>query len=296
MKSIYTLLLAFVSITTFAQKDFQGKATYMSKTTMDMSRWSRNGQMTEARKKQIAERMKSMLEKTFILTFNKSSSIYKEEAKLAAPNSGRGFRFGGFGGGGTKYKNTKDMVAIESTEFFGKKFLVSDEMKKPEWQLGSETKQIGNYTCFKATLVKEVDPLDWSNMRRRRGRANKDNKKEDKKDVVKKDSSNVVKVTDDIEMPKQIVVTAWYTPQIPVSNGPGEFWGLPGLILEINSGRTTILCTEIVLNPSEKEEIKAPTKGKKITRKEYTATVKKKMEEMREMFRNRRGGGRRGRF
>ncbi len=38
-----------------------------------------------------------------------------------------------------------------------------------------------------------------------------------------------------MEKPKQIEVVAWYTPQIPVSNGPGEYWGLPGLILEINA-------------------------------------------------------------
>ncbi|MCL7754525.1 GLPGLI family protein [Polaribacter sp. Z022] len=285
MKPLFTFIFTFVTVVTFAQKDFQGKATYMSKTTIDMTNFGRPGgpKMTEARKKQIAERMKSMLEKTFILTFNKTSSIYKEDAKLAAPNVGGGSRFMGMmGGSGVKYKNTKDKVALESTEFFGKKFLVSDEMKTPEWELGSETKQIGNYTCFKATLIKEVDPLDFSNMRRR------DDKK---KNDAKKDSSNVVKVTEEIEMPKQIVVTAWYTPQIPVSNGPGEYWGLPGLILEINSGRTTVLCTEIVINPSEKEEIKAPTKGKKIKREDYTTTVKKKMEEMREMFRNRRGRG-----
>ncbi|KGL58791.1 GLPGLI family protein [Polaribacter sp. Hel1_85] len=286
MKPLFTFILILVTITVFSQKDFQGKATYMSKTTMDMNNFGRPGgpQMTEARKKQIAERMKSMLEKTFILTFDKISSIYKEDAKLAAPTAGGGSRFMGMmGGSGIKYKNTKDKVALESTEFFGKKFLVSDEMKTPEWELGSETKQIGNYTCFKATLVKEVDPLDFANMRRRRD--------DDKKDGVKKDSSKVIKVSEEIEMPKQIVVTAWYTPQIPVSNGPGEYWGLPGLILEINSGRTTILCTEIVINPSEKEAIKAPTKGKKINREEYTITVKKKMEEMREMFRNRRGRG-----
>ena len=293
MKTIITFIFTLVTVVTFAQKDFQGKATYMSKTTMDMSRWSRNGQMSEARKKQIAERMKSMLEKTFILTFNKSSSIYKEDAKLAAPNVGGRSRFGGMmGGSGVKYKNTKDKVALESTEFFGKKFLVSDEMKAPKWELGSETKQIGNYTCFKATLVKEVSPLDWTNMRRRTPKKDDKNKKSDKKS---KDSTNVIKVSKDIEMPKQIIITAWYTPQIPVSNGPGEYWGLPGLILEINSGRTTILCTEIVINPAEKEEIEAPTKGKKITREKYTETVKKKMEEMREMFRNRRGSGRGGR-
>lgn len=278
MKSIFTLILALVSITIFAQKDFQGKATYMSKTTVDMSNFSRPGgpQMSEARKKQIAERMKSMLEKTFILTFNKTSSIYKEDAKLAAPSvsTGRGPRFGGFSGGGIKFKNTKDNVALESTEFFGKKFLISDTMEQPKWELGSETKQIGNYTCFKATLIKDVDPLDFSNFRRRR---ENDDKKETEKD----------------KKPKQIEITAWYTPQIPVSNGPGEYWGLPGLILEVNSGRTTILCTEIVINPSEKEEIKQPTKGKKITREKYTETVTQKMEEMRERFqgRGRNGGG-----
>lgn len=285
IKSLFTILFTIVSVTTFAQTDFQGKATYMSKTTVDMDNFGRGrgGEMSEARKKEIAERMKSMLEKTFILTFDKTSSLYKEDGKLEAPSAGNGQgpRFGGFSGGGTKYKNIKDKVALESTEFFGKKFLISDDMKSPEWELGSETKQIGNYTCFKATLIKDVDPLDFSNFRR--GGRNDE----------KKDSTSVKE--DELKKPKQVVVSAWYTPQIPVSNGPGEYWGLPGLILEINSGRTTILCTEIVMNPSEKETIEMPTKGKKITREEYTTTVKKKMEEMRERFRGGRNGGGRSR-
>jgi GLPGLI family protein len=289
MKSIFTFILALVSITIFGQKQFQGKAIYMSKTTVDMNNFGRPGgpQMTEARKKEIAQRMKSMLEKTFILTFDKTSSVYKEDEKLAAPSSGGGSRFMGMmGGSSVRYKNTKDKVALEATEFFGKKFLVSDEMESLEWELGDETKQIGNYTCFKATLLKDVDPLDFANLRR------PDNKK---KEDGEKDLKKVKKDSDKIEKPKQVVVTAWYTPQIPVSNGPGEYWGLPGLILEINSGRTTILCTEIVMNPSEKAEIKAPSKGKKINREDYTETVKKKMEEMKEMFKNRRKGGNGGR-
>ncbi len=293
MKSLFTFFFALVTITSFAQKDFQGKATYMSKTTMDMSRWGRNGQMSEAQKKQIAARMKSMLEKTYILNFNKTASLYKEDEKLESPTAGRGSGFMRMmGGNGVKYKNTKDLVALESKEFFGKKFLISDDMEKPKWELGSETKQIGNYTCFKATLVKDVDPTDWTNMRRR---PRKDKKKDDKTtEETKKDTTNVVKISEDIEMPKQITITAWYTPQIPVSNGPGEYWGLPGLILEINSGRTTVLCTEIVINPSDKELIEKPTKGKKITRKGYNETVTKKMEEMRQNFQRR--GRSRGRF
>ena len=279
MKQFTTIFFLCISITIFSQANFQGKAVYQSKTTMNSDFGGR--QMSEERKKQIMQRMKSMLEKTFVLSFTREESIYKEEEKLAAPTTGgRGSRFGGFSGGGTKYKNVKEGVLLESTEFFGKNFLISEAAKKPNWELGSETRQIGNYTCYKATLVKENDAFDWRSMRRPR------------RDVAKEDSTKVEK-----ESPKQTLVTAWYTPQIPVSNGPGNYWGLPGLILEINEGRTTILCSEITMNPSEKIEIEKPEKGKKVTREEYTKMMKEKMEEMRDRFRGgRRGGGRGGRF
>ncbi|QXP72708.1 GLPGLI family protein [Tenacibaculum sp. HL-MS23] len=279
MKQFTTIFFLCISITIFSQANFQGKAVYQSKTTMNSDFGGR--QMSEERKKQIMQRMKSMLEKTFVLSFTREESIYKEEEKLAAPTTGgRGSRFGGFSGGGTKYKNVKEGVLLESTEFFGKNFLISEAAKKPNWELGSETRQIGNYTCYKATLVKENDAFDWRSMRRPR------------RDEAKKDSTKVEK-----ESPKQTLVTAWYTPQIPVSNGPGNYWGLPGLILEINEGRTTILCSEITMNPSEKIEIEKPEKGKKVTREEYTKMMKEKMEEMRDRFRGgRRGGGRGGRF
>ena len=89
-------------------------------------------------------------------------------------------------------------------------------------------------------------------------------------------------------------VTAWYTPQIPVSSGPESYWGLPGLILELNADRTTMLCTEIVINPSEAVTIEKPKKGTKVTREKYNKIIKQKTEELKERFQNRRGGGRRG--
>ena len=278
MKKIITVFLLFITITSFSQTNFQGKAVYQSKTTMSSDFGGR--QMSEERKKQIMQRMKSMLEKTFVLNFTREESIYKEEAKLAAPTAGgRGSRFGGFSGGGTKYKNVKEGELLEATESFGKKFLISEDAEKPNWELGSETKQIGNYTCFKATLMKKNTTFNWRSIRK------------PKRNEAKKDSSQVKK---ELELPKETIVTAWYTPQIPVSNGPGNYWGLPGLILEINEGRTTVLCSEIIMNPSEKVEIKKPEKGKKITRKEYTEMMKVKMEEIRDRFRNGRRG--RGRF
>ena len=89
-----------------------------------------------------------------------------------------------------------------------------------------------------------------------------------------------------------LTVTAWYTPQIPVSSGPDVYWGLPGLILELNAGRTTMLCTEVAINSEEPIKIKAPAKGKKVTRDEYTDIVKVKTQELKERFKNRGNRGR----
>ena len=93
-------------------------------------------------------------------------------------------------------------------------------------------------------------------------------------------------------MPKEITITAWYTMDIPVNQGPEGYWGLPGLILEVNDGKTTILCSKIVLNPKDKAEIKAPNNGKVISQKDYDETIIKKMEEIRSM--NQGQGGRGG--
>ena len=270
MKSLIITFFALLTITTYSQKNFQGKAIYKSKTTMDMSFGGR--QMSEDQKKRIAARMKSMFEKTFVLSFNQTASVYKEEESLGAPGQGSG-RFGGMMSsfsGGLIYKNTKEGVVLEEKEFFGKKFFISDSGTKPAWKLGSETKRIGNYISYKATLTKKIDPASFSSFRRSRPTNNN----------TKKDSAKV-------EAPKEMIVTAWYTPQISVNQGPAEYWGLPGLILEINAGRTTILCSEIIMNPLEKIALKAPKKGKKVTREAYDKIIKKKMDEMREQFRGR---------
>ena len=263
----------FISLSVFAQKDFQGKAYYKSKTTMDMSNFG-GGQLSEERKKQIAQRMKSMLEKTYILTFNKTESIYEEDESLEAPGQGRG-RFGMMSSftGGDQYKNVKEQLLLQDQEFFGKQFLIKDALPKLNWVMGNETKQVGQYMCFKATATKVSTDFDFSSFRRP---TNSDNEKKEED-----------------EKPNEIEIVAWYTMQIPISQGPGDYWGLPGLILEINSGRTTVLCSKIILNPEEKVTIKAPSKGKEVTKAEYDKIVKKKTEEMRDNFRN-RGGGRPG--
>ena len=271
MKLLFTFLLALATVTTFAQKNFQGKATYMSKTTMDMSRF---GKMTEQQKKQRMQRMKSFLEKTYTLTFNKTASSFKEEVKLEAPGAS-GPSWGRSNGQGSIYKNTKDKKMIEDVEQFSKRFLVVEEMEQAQWEMGMETKKIGQYTCYKATLVKEDTNIDWGSIFSR--------------STKKKDSTN----TKDAEPSKKMMlITAWYTPQIPVSTGPDTYYGLPGLILEINAGRTTMLCTEVTISSKEVLEIDAPNKGKEVSREEYIKIVKVKTEELKERFQSRGNRGR----
>ncbi|NND51426.1 MAG: GLPGLI family protein [Flavobacteriaceae bacterium] len=287
IKLIISCLALFLSVFATAQ-DFQGQAYYFSKTTINMDNFG-GQEMSPDMKARIAERMKSFFEKTYVLTFDRTESMYKEDEALEAPGRGGGFNFMGSFSAGPQYKNLKEGLIIQEQEFFGKEFLIKDELQKLEWKMGTETKQIGQYTCFKATAMKKVDELDWQSMRRR------DNSEEEKKET-EADSTATSELSDDpmdeIEVPKEVEVTAWYTPQIPVNQGPGEYWGLPGLILEVSADRTTILCSKIVINPEEKKEIKMPTKGKEVTREEYNTTIKQKMKEMREMYGgNRRGGG-----
>lgn len=309
LKSLFTFITLCLAFTIFAQDNFQGEATYMSKTTVDTNGWG-GKEMSPEQKKMIMKRMKSMLEKTFILTFNKSESMYKEEERLETPGKGLGMMMRMGMGSGLQYKDIKAGVLLEEKDFMGKKFLIKDELKKLEWKITGETKQIGKYMCMKAVAVKPIDQTDWTKMRQKnRNKVEKKDSEKKKKDrtvnafgkaetkqnIKAKDSSTeTIKITmDDIEIPKEEEVVAWYTMQIPVNNGPSDFWGLPGLILEINSGRTTILCSKIVMNPAEKKGINKPTKGEEITRDKYAEIVTKKMTEMREMYGRRNRGSRR---
>ncbi len=300
----FSLLLAF--ITSNAQKDFQGMAVYESKTsTSDFkSRMSGNKDMTPDMQKMIEERMKKMFEKTFVLNFDKSASVYKEEEKLDAPGQqgGGGMRMmtSFMGGGGTYYKNVKEKAYTVDKEFMGKEFLVKDSLTTYKWNMETESRVIGGYTCYKATTVIPASKTDFRNFRPKkeeetRGAAESsgakkaaDTKEVAKEEVVKEKKTNFM---DDIDLPKEITITAWYTPEIPVSQGPEAYWGLPGLILEVNDGKTTILCSKVVMNVKEKAEIKKPNNGKVVSQKEYDEIVIKKIEEMREMNQGQGRGG-----
>lgn len=249
-------------------QEFQGQAYYFSKSKMELGRWGAT--MSEAQKKQVQARLKNRLEKTFVLNFNKEESLFKEEDQIDAI-SGATDSWGNNFSRGEQYKNVKQNLLIQSQEFYGKKFLVKDNLQTIDWKMGSESKQIGQYMCFKATaLIPTADltwyDFSWSDLRNNNAEEEADSENNEAKEPE-------IALTE---------VEAWYTLQIPVSHGPAEYWGLPGLILEVSAGNTTMLCSKVVMNPKEKLTIAAPDKGKEITKSEYQTTIREKMVEMRD--------------
>lgn len=274
VKYFFALILSLCALSIMNAQQFEGGvATYQTKTSMNMEGWGGGREMSEQQKKQIAERMKNMLEKTFTLKFTKEESIYEEIQKLETPGAaGGGMRWGGSFSQGGVYKNIANGLYARENDLMGKAFLVKDSLSKLDWKLEKESKMIGQYAAFKATAVRKAEAAPWEAMRRNR--------------------SGEAATDQDAAGLKEEVITAWYTPQVPVSQGPDEYWGLPGLILEVSAGPTVILCTRIVINPKEGLQIDKPKKGKEITRSEYEAIVLEKAKEMSErMGRGGRGPG-----
>ena len=297
-KLLYVVVALAISTNLFSQ-EFQGKAYYQTKTTMDLGTWG--NRMSAEQKSAMKDRMKPYLEKTFILTFNKTESTYLEEERLDAPGSGgsgMGAMFMSAGSGNPEmYKNIKEKIYLQENEFFGKKFLVDDKLPEFEWKMSGEQKKIGQYMCFKAVGTRVNNNFSWESLRRQGNEKSKDstNSKEnasnEKISAVDDETNTKVELIEEVVVDAKIeTIVAWYTPQIPISNGPEQSFGLPGLILELNTKNTTMLCAKIILNPDKKDEISRPTKGDVVTKKEYTDMVQFKMQEMRDNRGRSRGG------
>ena len=263
------MLSCLISGSMFAQ-DFSGRATYKTHRKSSFELDSTTIAANPGIQEQMEAQMRKMFQKTFTLDFTKSESMYKEEQELDAPKgpSANGgvmvMVMGGNGSSDILYKNISENRMAHKTELMGKVFLIKDNLEAYDWELTGETKNIGNYTCYKAVYEKEeediqIDMIDGE---------------------VKEE-----KVT------KKRTLVVWYTTDVPISNGPNNYGGLPGLILEVNDGDLTIVCSELVLNPKEAKEIKEPVKGKIVTREKFSKISLEKTKEMMNRYRSRDGKG-----
>lgn len=261
-------LLLGVVLRTQGQQNFEGVATYKSSMRVDNLN-VQGSNMSPEQQESIRKQLMKSAQRDYTLKFNIQESLWKEEATLdpvsnASANSGMQIRIST--GNSIAYMNPGKNEFLEETEIFGKKFLIEDELETFEWKITNETKKIGDYTATKAV---------YQNISERTSISLTDSE------------SKTVKVTDTTQ------VVAWYTPEIPVSQGPNNTWGLPGLILELDNGNISYLCTKISLNPEEPIVIEKPRKGKRVSREEADKIRDEKMQEMMKKYDTGEGGERR---
>ena len=76
-------------------------------------------------------------------------------------------------------------------------------------------------------------------------------------------------------------VEAWFALEIPVSSGPADYWGLPGLIIELKEkGGKTFTFKEFKEEVPTEGELAMPTEGKKVSQREYDEILAQKTKEL----------------
>lgn len=81
------------------------------------------------------------------------------------------------------------------------------------------------------------------------------------------------------------LITAWFTPEIPIAFGPLGYDGLPGLILELEIHKKVYYVKKIMMNPIEEIKIEKPTKGIYVTEKEFQEKTSSTMQNFKKMKR-----------
>jgi len=209
---------------------------------------------TDEQKAAIKKQQDAVSAKKYVLEFNKNHSLFTEDIKLSLLPT-RPMRTGGgmdlVNSPGNFYKDLITKRYVNQKDLFGRKFIIQDELKTINWQKTDEVKTIGKYVCFKATAQ----------------------------------ISNTNKYDDD-NQGETITVVAWYTLDIPVAQGPGMYWGLPGLILEVQSEDVVYLCSKIELSQTDDIVIKAPKAGKKISNKKFDNLFAQKLQDLKDRHAN----------
>ena len=253
MKKLILVAITFLSLTVFAQQGTQYKAVFQYKKIVNKEQKLKRDSIIKAHP-EMADMMKKFQKmfdnRTFELFFDKNTSTYKEKRTLDKPGNKSGFSISGMKLK-VLFKDISKKIFIEKRPLFEDTYLISDAIPNYKWQITGESKMIGNYTVIKAEGVE---------------------KHRDRKSKKEKEEK----------------ITAWFTPQIPIGNGPKKYAGLPGFIMEVDHKDNVLLCTNITVNPKDAKAITAPTDGKKVSDKEFKKIQEKMFEKMEKMYKSRR--------
>lgn len=118
-----------------------------------------------------------------------------------------------------------------------------------EWEITNQTKKIGKYNCRQAKITEKLYSREGHFF-----------------------NKNVI---------------AWFTPEIPVSFGPKNYNGLPGLILQIEDKAYTLTAVKINLNPKEDLKInRINEEDKIISETESHKRIEEMMGDREKMYKN----------
>jgi len=209
MKSVFFYILFFLSINGYAQ-NWELKFRSTSHLTMDLHTQTN---MSDKQINTVEKEFRRKVNHTFVLSVNPKESYY------AAQKDGNGISIIDMGvniilgknDGGPIYKNSIDSTFIQQPTLSGDVYTIKDKYQPYAWELIDSTKTIKGYVCKLARFPTNSDNNSIANFRH---------------GLDKKNG------------PHQGEVNVWYTEEIPISNGPDLYWGLPGLILEADAGNT----------------------------------------------------------
>lgn len=177
------------------------------------------------------EMNQTLIDKSFILKVNSNGTLFEEEKKMAYDERKKkisDMASAGYSISNYSYDKERDKLFTITNNLN----VISNHSY--EWDLTSETKDIDNYTCYKATYIYNFITTKGKEVNR--------------------------------------LITAWYTPDISFSYGPNGYMGLPGLILELEYDKTKLVAKEIQFF-KEDVKIDFP-KNREITEEEYLKRIK----------------------
>ncbi len=167
------------------------------------------------------------------------------------------------------YQNTKEDESTEQIEMAGGGAMIKMDMMEPDNKLfydieGLKTVEKKEFMSRVFLITGDVKQGEWKMTG-------------EQKTVLDYPCMQAVR-----ENEKGEKTFAWFTPSIPVATGPSDYIGLPGLVLQVESGDGDRVLTakSIEFAAIDKKLLVKPKKGKKVTLEEYDDIVAKKMEEM----------------
>lgn len=236
MKNKLYIIIVLFNCLLYSQTSMHSEIIYKKKG--NLSGIGEGNENNEA-KKVLALSYAKMEDIEYKLIFNNTESIFREIIKMENEDDSGSLslnisRMLGFGTGDFYINLKEDKISHQKT-LTDDLFLINYSIKDLNWELKNESKKIGGYNCYKAISKYKLETVN--------GTVDK-------------------------------LAVAWYSVEIPYQFGPGNYVGLPGLIIELEIGKVIYYATKISLNIKEKANIKPFKKGINVSKKEYDEIVK----------------------